>query len=275
MPELPDVEGYRRMLAVSLPGATVRDVLVLDAGVLRNTTGDQFRRRFVGACFREPNRRGKWLILPTDGPTLLIHNGMTGRPYFLPSEPSTTNSLSADPSDRLVIRTDHGDLRYADRRKLRGVWILDHHADLAMVIGAQGPDAFGLTAAGLRSALGRRRGAIKTVLMDQRVIAGLGNMLSDEILWRAQIHPTRTVRSLDPDELRRLHEQLRWTLQASVKQGEIPRTRSWLNSARAADRASCPRCGSLLSRTSVGGRTSVWCARCQPPDPSRDGPSPL
>jgi formamidopyrimidine-DNA glycosylase len=81
MPELPDVEGFRRELADRLPGRRVRQVKVHDPGILRNSNAHILGRRLVGRQFDAPRRHGKWLILPTDGPTLLVHSGMTGHPY--------------------------------------------------------------------------------------------------------------------------------------------------------------------------------------------------
>nr|WP_293340279.1 DNA-formamidopyrimidine glycosylase family protein [Mycobacterium sp.] len=112
MPELPDVEGFRRELATTLPRRRIRHVTVKDPGILRNTTAKAFARRLDGHRFATPSRHGKWLMLPTDGPTLLIHSGMTGHPYY-----------AADGADeigyeRLVISLDKGELRYADLRKL-------------------------------------------------------------------------------------------------------------------------------------------------------------
>jgi formamidopyrimidine-DNA glycosylase len=105
------------------------------------------------------------------------------------------------------------------------------------------------------------------VLMNQQVIAGLGNMLSDEICWRARIHPARTVTTLDDEELRRLHLAMRRSLRSAVKVGRIPRTRTWLSSARDRDPAPCPRCRTMLRRSPIGGRTSIWCPNCQPVRP--------
>jgi formamidopyrimidine-DNA glycosylase len=260
MPELPDVEGYRVTLAAYLPEARVRDAKVLDAGVLRNATAEAFRDQLVGCRFGQPERRGKWLVLPTDGPMLLIRNGMTGHPYFKPAgvHPET------HPHDRLVIGTDHGELRYADLRQLRGVWILPSHADITDVIGEQGPDALGISTAGFRAALRGRRGAVKTVLMNQHVLAGLGNMLSDEICWRAGLHPGRPATSLDDQEMRQLHRVMQHTLRTAVRHQQIPRTRNWLNSARDRNPAPCPRCRTPLRRSAIGGRTSIWCPFCQP-----------
>jgi formamidopyrimidine-DNA glycosylase len=99
VPELPDVEGYLVTLARLLPGQLVRDVRVLDAGVLRNATPPAFADRLIGRWFAHPDRRGKWLIFPTDGPSVLVHNGMTGRPYFV----GFGHHTEADRHDRIVI----------------------------------------------------------------------------------------------------------------------------------------------------------------------------
>ena len=262
MPELPDVEGYRNVLARALPASRIRSVQVLDDGVLRNATAEEFVNRIIGCEFQRPQRRGKWLILPTDGPTVLIHNGMTGRPYFTAMGAGT--DAGTDPDDRLVISTDRGDLHYADRRKLRGVWIVDEDTDVAAVIGEQGPDALTLSARAFRDALRGRRGAVKTTLMNQRVIAGLGNMLSDEICWRAGLHPGRALTSISDDEFGELHRATQRVLRAAVEKGRIPRTRSWLSASRDRDPACCPRCKTTLRRTTIGGRTSIWCPYCQP-----------
>jgi formamidopyrimidine-DNA glycosylase len=252
------------MLARTLPTSRVRRVQVLDDGVLRNATAEEFVNRLLGCTFQQPHRRGKWLILPTDGPTVLIHNGMTGRPYFTATGADADDGAGIDRDDRLVISTDLGDLHYADLRKLRGVWIVDDESEADAVIGEQGPDALNLSARAFRDALHGRRGAMKTVLMNQQVIAGLGNMLTDEICWRARLHPARAVTSLNDDEFRDLHRAMQRVLRAAVAQSRIPRTRSWLSASRDRDPARCPRCKTTLRRTTIGGRTSIWCPHCQP-----------
>ena len=136
-------------------------------------------------------------------------------------------------------------------------------AELQDVIGAHGPDALGVSETAFRAALARRRGALKTLLMNQQVIAGLGNMLSDEICWRARLHPSRPLESLDDADLHDLYLSMRRVVRAATKQGMIPRTRSWLNAARDRVPADCPRCGTTLQRTPIAGRTSIWCPRCQ------------
>lgn len=258
MPELPDVEGFRRQLAETLPGRRIRRARVKDPGVLRNTTAETFARRLTGHRFTVPRRHGKWLILPTDGPALLIHSGMTGHPYYV------GEGADAAPHERLVLELDEGELRYADLRKLRGVWLADDEEDIAHVTGPQGPDALGLGLSAFRDALAGRRGQLKATLMDQSVIAGLGNLLADEICWRARVRPTRSVAQLDDGDLSDLHRAMTGVLRTAVPHGRVPRPARWLTGVRDEPEPRCPRCGARLSRGRVSGRTTWWCSRCQP-----------
>jgi formamidopyrimidine-DNA glycosylase len=256
MPELPDVEGFRRELADKLPGRQVRRVDVRDAGILRNATALGLSRNLVKHTFRDPRRHGKWLILPTDGPVLLVHSGMTGHPYF------AAEGAAEKGYERLVIGLDRGELRYADLRKLRGVWLAPDDDATAEVMGKQGPDALDLDLRSFREALRGRRGALKPTLMDQSVIAGLGNLLVDEICWRAGVHPARPVSSVD-DEMRQLHAAMKRVLRTSVRHGRVPGLPRWLTRVRDDPDPSCPRCGTRLRRSRIGGRASVWCPNCQ------------
>jgi formamidopyrimidine-DNA glycosylase len=258
VPELPDVEGFRRDLARALPGRRVRKVDVHDAGVLRNTTARTLARQLTGHRFDEPRRHGKWLILPTDGPTLLVHSGMTGHPYY-----ANFGAAHWGP-ERLVITLDRGALRYADLRKLRGVWLARDDDEVAGVMGAQGPDALGINRRSFAKELDGRRGVLKPTLMDQSVIAGLGNLLVDEICWRARLNPSWPVRSLGEDDVRALHTAMKRVLTTAVRHGCVPSSPRWLTRVRDEPDPSCPRCGARLMRGRIGGRTSLWCPRCQP-----------
>ncbi len=258
MPELPDVEGYRTALAGTLPGRRICRVDVRDAGVLRNTTPRTLSHHLAGRRFADPRRHGKWLLLPTDGPTVLVHSGMTGRPYY------ADDDQPGQGFERLVIALDRGELRYSDLRKLRGVWLAADEDEVAGVMGDQGPDALGLDLRSFGRALRGRRGALKPTLMDQSVIAGLGNLLVDEICWRARITPSRPVSSLDEDEVRELHASMKRVLRSAVPHGCVPSLPRWLTRVRDDPDPTCPRCGARLVRSRIGGRTSLWCPRCQP-----------
>nr|WP_245604981.1 DNA-formamidopyrimidine glycosylase family protein [Mycobacterium genavense] len=216
MPKLPDVEGFRRELANTLPRRRIQRVQVHDPGILRNTSPAAIGRHPTSHRFQTPRRHGKWLILPTDGPTLLIHSGMTGHPYFA--------APNAEPErcERLVVSLDKGELRYADLRKLRGVWLAHGDDDLAEVLGPQGPDALGLRVPEFRDVLAGRHGRLKPTLMDQSVIAGLGNLLTDEICWRARLRVTQPVADLTDDDVQRLHAAMAQVLRTSVRHGRVP-----------------------------------------------------
>ena len=259
MPELPDVEGYRRALAEHLPRRTVRSVEVLDAGVLRNTSAHTFQQRVAGLRFRVPQRHGKWLLLPTDGPTVIVHSGMTGRPYWARA------GDAPDRYDRVRMTFARGQLRYADLRKLRGIWLADDDAAVARVLGDLGPDALDVDEAQFSQLLSAaRRRLLKTTLTDQSTIAGLGNLLSDELCWQSRIHPLRPCNELDGADLHQLYSTMRRILRTSVRHACVPRLRSWLTGVRDVRGASCPRCGSELRRTRSAGRTAVWCPHDQP-----------
>lgn len=229
-----------------------------DAGIPRNTTTRWLRHDLSGHRFGPPRRHGKWLILPTDGPALLVHSGMTGHPYYAPA------GADEEGLERLVVSLDRGELRYADQRKLRGIWLAAREDDVANVMGPQGPDALGIDLRTFREVLSGRRGRLKATLMNQSVIAGLGNLLSDEICWQARLHPSRSISYLDDSDLRQLHTAMRRVLRTAVRHGCVPGLPRWLTGVRDTPDPSCPRCGTRLAHGRIGGRTSIWCPSCQP-----------
>ncbi|WKX73664.1 Fpg/Nei family DNA glycosylase [Streptomyces sp. XD-27] len=261
MPELPDVEGYRRVLDSCGRGRRVTRVERADPGVLRAVSARRLRRALEGRRLREPERLGKWLIARTDGPAVLLHFGMTGELLCCSAD---------DPGhrhDRVVLTLDDDhQLRYRDQRKLQGLRLADSEADIERVTARLGPDALAVDGETFASLLAGRRARVKTVLTDQSALAGLGNLLADEILWRAGIPPGRPAKALDEDERRRLYREMRGVLRSSVRAGRVPDRPSWLTGRRDAPDPACPRCDGPLRRTRIGGRGTVWCPRCQPDD---------
>jgi formamidopyrimidine-DNA glycosylase len=259
VPELPDVEGFRRTFAERAAGRTVRRVLVTDPGILRNTTALTLDRALRGHRFEEPARLGKWLVCRTDGPAVLIHFGMTGELRWGGGPDGRHRH------DRVVFVLDRGELRYRDMRKLRGLWLAHDEDEIDALLRPLGPDALTVNRGTFRQLLLRRRGRVKAVLMNQEVLAGVGNLLADEILWRARIHPEARVEDLTADEVDLLHGELRRVLRASLRHDGVPPLRGWLLRVRGRPGARCPRCGTPLARSEVGGRTTYACPTCQPP----------
>jgi formamidopyrimidine-DNA glycosylase len=259
VPELPDVEHYRRFFRTHATGRTIRSVWA-DPTILRNTDPRTLERALRGRRFDEPERHGKWLLGWTDGPALLLHFGMTGDLISSEDEPERHRH------DRLWITfREGGELRYRNMRKLGGAWLAHDRDEAARLTGPLGPDALSIGRAEFLDRLARRRGGVKAALMDQTLVAGVGNLIADETLWQARLHPRRRIESMDLDERRRLFRSMHAVLREAVEHFDfIPRKRSWLSHVRGRPGARCPRCGTPLERTVAGGRTTYYCPVCQP-----------
>jgi formamidopyrimidine-DNA glycosylase len=253
LPELPDVEGFRRSFERHATGRTVEAVRSVDRVLLRGTTAQAIGRALRGRRFGRPRRHGKLLLCPAHGPVLVLHFGMTG-------------SLEWDgdphPHDRLVIELDRGVMAYRNMRRMGGIWLGRDAGDADCLTARLGPDWLDVSRRELDDVLDRRA-AVKTVLMDQKAAAGLGNLTADESLWRARIDPRRTARSLDPGERSALYRSVRRVLRDSVPDGRVPQRKTWLTGARDDRAGRCPRCGERLRRATVGGRTTVYCPKEQ------------
>jgi formamidopyrimidine-DNA glycosylase len=233
-------------------------VRVPDRQILRNRSPQSFGQTLKGARFATPTRHGKWLIAPLgDEREVLLHFGMTGLLAW------SQNDTERHPHDRLIFLCERGELRYNNMRRFGGVWLARDPAERDRVTGPLGPDAATITRDKFEQLLANRRGGAKAALMDQRLLAGVGNLLSDEILWRARIHPEAPVAKLSAARRRRLYDALRAAVTESMRYGRVPHGRRWLTRVRDERAAACPRCGTALRRATVAGRTASWCPRCQ------------
>ena len=257
MPELIEVETYRRQADAAV-GRTIVDAPVLDPFGLRHEDPEAVRGLLRGVTVTGTRRIGKLLLLDTDGPVIGLRFGMTGR--LLVDDASEISDLlyggaGDDPGwDRFVlVLADGGEVRIRDPRRLGGLEIDPDESRL-------GPDATTLTTGQLRSALRGSRTALKARLLDQRRVAGLGNLLVDESLWRAGIDPARPAGALDDREHRRLARTITRTVADLTERGG-----SHTGDLQPARRrgASCPRDGAPLERRTVGGRTTYSCPRHQ------------
>ena len=291
MPELPEVEIVRRRLLTCLPGLLVRDVVVNDAKV-SDRSEVELRALLAGRRVLGLRRRGKYLIVDLGGleaggtgetggmdgmgeaevggpTTAVIHLRMTGQLLFRPGP--------ADRPPRFVWVLDpRTELHFQDVRRFGRLWAFDPAAEDEFFAG-MGPEPFGdaFDVAYLRRALEGRRTPLKAFLLDQRRIAGVGNIYADEALFRARLHPLRAAGSVGPREARRLHAALLETLQAGIDHegssiesfvdpaGERGSFQEILNVYQRTGEP-CRVCGTTVRRTVVGGRGTHFCPRCQP-----------
>lgn len=238
-------------------GRRIEQVVTTDPAILRGISPVSFDRALRGNRFEEPERHGKWLLAWTTGPAVLMHFGMTGDLGW------GRDAGGRHRHDRVVFVTDGGELRYRNMRKFGGLWLAHDREESATMMGTLGPDALTLDRRRFRKLLDRRRGRVKAALMDQRLLAGVGNLVADEALWRARIHPARRIEELSDRDRDRLHTAMNRVLRDWVERfGKLPA--GWLIQVRGRPDARCPRCGTILGRTVVGGRTTYFCPRCQP-----------
>jgi formamidopyrimidine-DNA glycosylase len=250
MPELPDVEGFRRV-AERASGRRIERVDLLDRTLLRGGRASAVE----GERFGDFERHGKWLAAPAGDAEVLMHFGMTGRLDW------ERRGTDRHVHDRIVFVCRGGELRYRDMRKFGGVWISQRGRE--RVTGPLGPDATEVELERFRELLSGRRGSVKAALMDQRLIAGLGNLMVDEIAWRARIDPRHAVGRLSRRRVERLWRAMDEVVRESLPTGRVPPADGWLTGVRDQRDAHCPRCGARLRRATVAGRTTVWCGRCQ------------
>ena len=244
MPELPEAERARSLIAAHALDRRIVGVDDHDVYVSRPHLPGEIASALLGRRLMSANRVGKTLWCETDveGLVLGLHLGMAGRIAIdeEPHERWDRFALSFDGGTRLALR---------DKRRLG-------RAILAPDLSRLGPDAAEASRPHFYDRVGRSHAPIKARIMDQGVIAGIGNLLADEILWQARIDPRRPADELDEREL----DQLRRATRAAVRRALVnggAHTGSLIPS-RKLD-ASCPRCGTVLSRARIGGRTTYWC----------------
>ena len=258
MPEIIEVEAYRRAIAAT-EGRTVARVHAPDEWFAKgSTTTDALRSELTGARIEETRRIGKLVVIDTDGPRLGLRFGMTGKIVVdgaMPIDHLLYDSPRHEPAwDRFGLEfTGGGAMVLRDPRRLGGVQLDPDEARL-------GPDALSLTLGQLREALAGSTVALKARLLDQRRVAGLGNLLVDEALWRAGLSPVREARSLDAREAARLHRNIRRTLAVLGVRGGSHTGDLQPGRVRG---GGCPRDGAALRREQVGGRTTYWCPEHQ------------
>jgi formamidopyrimidine-DNA glycosylase len=256
MPELPEVERARALIAAGALRRRIAAVDDSDSWVCRPHAPGEIADALVGLELTAAHRRGKamWCETSGGGPALGLHLGMAGRIVVDGAQAGDPRDDGAlDPAgrwDRFTLRfEDGGRLILRDRRRLGRVRL---EPDLAGV----GPDAAVVSRDRFRERVGRGGAPLKARIMNQAVLAGIGNLLADEALWRARLSPLRPAGELSTGELDRLRRELRGAVRSAVAGGGVHTGRLIPHRVRG---GRCPRCGAELERGVVGGRTTWWC----------------
>jgi formamidopyrimidine-DNA glycosylase len=273
VPELPEVETVRTRLEPVLVGRRFDEVEINDARLTRPFEPEPVAAELTGERVAALERRGKYLIVRFEsGLVLLIHLRMTGglrhAPKGLPDD---------DPHQRAVVKLDDGsDVGYRDVRRF-GTWLLLRDDELEPYLATrlgEEPLNGGFTPKTLGERLANRRAPIKAALLDQRTLAGMGNIYVDEALWRARIHPHTPAGELTPKEHRALHRAIRDSLEAGIaRQGATLRDYRTPDGKRGRMQSAfkvygregkpCDRCGHPVEKTRAGGRGTWYCPNCQ------------
>ena len=253
MPELPEVERARALIAERALGRRIAAVDDTDTYVCRPHAPGELSTALTGRTLTEANRIGKSMWVETDGgPALGLHLGMAGR--IVVDDASAGDPAPYDGApvlwDRFTLEfEDGGRLVLRDKRRL-GRAVLD--PDLSRL----GPDAAEVTRDDFRERVGRGSLPLKARIMDQSVIAGVGNLLADEALWRAGLSPVRPAGELTEEELDTLRREVRAATRSAIRKGGVHTGELIVDRGRG---QICPRCGTELRRETVGGRTTYWC----------------
>lgn len=273
MPELPEVETIKRSLHPKLVGRKIRDCEILYEKCIKTHAPEKFINGVRGATIENIERRGKYLkIFLNTAEILLIHLRMTGRLIISPKGDPVTKHT------HVIFHLDNDlQLRFIDIRKFGTLYLLPGE-ELHKVRGYRilGPEPFGeeFTLEYFKKAVKERKKNIKTLLLDQDVVAGIGNIYADEILHAAGINPARPAESLNGNELEKLYHSIKRELKKGIEnrgtsfsdyvdgEGRKGKNQDYL-SVYHRQGCNCSRCGCEIIKTKLGGRSSHYCPGCQ------------
>lgn len=270
MPELPEVETVARDLRPLIVGRTLVG-LTRSRKALRQSWSKAWESKLVARRVEAVLRRGKWLLLELDGGAfLVVHLGMTGRFTVVPP------AAPAEPHTHLVFRLDNAhELRFRDARRFGSVtYFADRPSWETFLATRLGPEPWDLAAAAFREALRGTRRPIKAVLLDQTVVAGVGNIYADEACFAARLDPRRLGQLLRPAEADRLLQSVRAVLGRAIEMkgstirdyvGGAGGPGGYQDEFRVYGRAGepCPRCGTAIEVVRLAGRSTHFCPKCQ------------
>lgn len=273
MPELPEVETIKRIIEPQIKGQKILTVDVRNSQVIGYPESKVFSKALVGRTIEGMSRRGKFLSVDLDGgDRVYLHLRMTGQLLVTPKD------FPLEKHTHLIVDLSGGNqIRYIDVRRFGRFWYLKDGEDTSVTgidnLGIE-PTSKKLTAEYLKKEAGKSKKPLKEVLHDQSIVAGIGNIYSDEILYAAKIYPEKKCADLTDDEWKRLAEKIpeiiRWGIKANrmtaeeylVGQGKEYRNTPYLKAYGHAGKE-CPQCGAVFEKITVKGRSSTFCPNCQ------------
>jgi formamidopyrimidine-DNA glycosylase len=259
VPELPEVETFKQYLDSTSLRQRIRNIEVRDAYVLKRVSARELARRLKGRRLENTHRHGKHLFVRADDELWLrLHFGMTGSLEYLKRD------QVAPKTARVIFRfAGNGRLAFDDQRKFGEIELIEDVDEFLQTRGL-GPDALEISVSQFRAIVGKHHGAVKPILLNQRLIAGIGNLYADEILFRASVHPATEAGRLSDKDLTRLFRATHYVLEKAIalKTDFNCLPKSWLLTRRGKG-GRCPRCGRPLQSATIGGRTSWFCSRCE------------
>lgn len=273
MPELPEVETIKRIIKPQIAGQSVISVEVLNAQVIAYPAENDFVQRLSGQTIKSMSRRGKYLSVDFEnGDRLFLHLRMTGQLLVTPAD------YDIEKHTHMLINLSSGEqIRYIDVRRFGRFWYLKDGEDISITgidkLGLE-PTSKNLTDEYLKDRLRTKNKPIKEMLHDQSVVAGIGNIYSDEILFASGIYPEKKCSNLTDNDWKKLAEKIpeiiKWGIEKNKMTAEeylegkgkeyrnTPHLRVYGHAGKA-----CPNCGTTFEKITVGGRTSIFCSRCQ------------
>jgi formamidopyrimidine-DNA glycosylase len=258
MPELPDVEVFKQYLDSTALHQKIQKVQVFSRQVL-NTSSQKLSRSLKGQKLIGSRRLGKFLMIETDnGRWLVLHFGMTGGLKYYDEDQEKPEH------ERMRLNFSNGYHLGYDCQRMLGEIDVTEEPDEYLEERDFGPDAGEISLEQFRELIHNRRGSIKSALMNQKAVSGIGNVYSDEILYQSKIHPRRKTSELSGSEIKKIYKKMQYVfgkaVECQAQRKNMPKT--WLIEHRSEDH-DCPRCGGQIKKIQITGRNAYLCPQCQ------------
>lgn len=269
MPELPEVETVRSILEKNILNKTILDVEIRYDKILQNSTKEDFSNKLKNQTFIEMKRKGKYLICVLSDYYLIVHLRMEGKFFLMHDEPLSNH-------DHIIFKFNDSELRYNDTRKFGTMHLFERTIDINKInpLSKVGLEPFeeGFNINYLKPFFKKSTKPIKTTLLDQSIIAGLGNIYVDEVLFMSGLHPLQKTKDLTDDNIESIINNSKIVLQKAINlggttirsfQSSHDITGRFQNHLLVHTKSNCPKCNKNISKIRVGGRGTYYCEQCQ------------